>query len=110
MPTDSPGIPSAFISVFIIVVAIAVAGVIVRAVLVGRRAEVLRKGGLDPLIAKEQLEAQLARHLRSSATPASGQPARTIEERLTELDDLHDRGVITAEERAAGRAKIIGDA
>ena len=70
----------------------------------------LIKGGLDPYVAKEQLQAQLARHLRSSATPASGQPARTIEERLTELDDLHDRGVITAEERAAGRAKIIGDA
>jgi hypothetical protein len=30
------------------------------------------------------------------------------EERLSELDDLYQRGVITVEERAAGRAKVIG--
>jgi len=32
---------------------------------------------------------------------------KTIEQRLAEIDDLRNRGVITAEEHSAGRAKII---
>jgi hypothetical protein len=86
---------------FVIVALIAVGGAIWRAV-------VLTKGGLNPMVAKEQLEVQLAQSLRNAAMPASGQPAKTIEERLAELDDLHERGVITAEEFAGGRAKVIG--
>jgi hypothetical protein len=102
VPTsDWPGFLGWFIALFIIVALIAIGGSIWRAV-------VLARGGLNPLVAREQLEAKLAQNLRDAAKPASGQPARTIEERLAELDDLHERGIITAEERAAGRAKIIG--
>jgi hypothetical protein len=86
---------------FVIVALIAVGGAIWRAV-------VLKKGGLNPMVAKEQLEVRLAQSLQSAATPASGQPAKTIEERLAELGALRERGVITAEELAAGRAKVIG--
>ena len=32
----------------------------------------------------------------------------STEQRLAELEDLHQRGVISDEELAAGRAKIIG--
>ena len=102
MPTsDTPGIPSAFIALFVIVAIIAVGGAIWRAV-------VLSRGGLNPFVAKEQLEAQLAQNLRNAAPPTSAQPVKATEERLTELDDLYKRGVITADERVAGRAKIIG--
>jgi hypothetical protein len=73
-----------------------------------RRASILRKGGLSPMFAREQLEAQLARNLRNATAPTSGQPAKTTEERLTELEALRERGVITAEELAVGRAKVIG--
>jgi membrane protease subunit (stomatin/prohibitin family) len=71
-------------------------------------ASVLRKGGLNPLIAEDQLKVQLAQNLRNAAAATSGQPAKTTEERLAELEVLYERGVITAEELAAGRAKIIG--
>jgi hypothetical protein len=71
-------------------------------------ASVLRKGGLNPLIAEEQLKVQLVQNLRNAAAPASVQPAKTTEERLAELEDLRERGVITAEELAVGRAKVIG--
>ena len=60
------------------------------------------------MVAKEQLEVRLAQSLRSPVPPTPGQPAKTTEERLAELDDLRERGVITAEELAAGRAKVIG--
>lgn len=98
--SDAPGIPGVFIIFFVIVVVIAVTGAIVRAV-------TLARGGLNPVVAKEQLEVRLAENLKSAATAAPSGPAKAIEERLAELDDLHDRGIITAEERAAGRAKII---
>jgi hypothetical protein len=102
VPTsDTPGIPSAFIVLFVIVAIIAVGGAIWRAV-------VLSRGGLNPFVAKEQLEAQLAQNLRNAGPPTSAQPVKATEERLTELDDLYKRGVITADERVAGRAKIIG--
>jgi len=102
VPTSSaPGFPTGFIVLFVIFALIAVGGAIWRAV-------VLRKGGLNPMVAKEQLEVRLAQSLRNAATPTSGQPPRTIEQRLAELDDLSARGVITAEELAAGRAKVIG--
>ncbi|MGX9294860.1 hypothetical protein [Tsukamurella paurometabola] len=34
---------------------------------------------------------------------------RSIEERLAEIDDLAERGVIDADERAAARAKILAE-
>jgi hypothetical protein len=102
VPTsDTPGFPTGFIVLFVIVALIAVGGAIWRAV-------VLSRGGLNPMVAKEQLEVRLAQSLKGACTPAAGQPAKTIEERLAELDDLHVRGVITAEELAVGRAKVIG--
>ena len=39
---------------------------------------------------------------------AAGGAAKPVEVRLRELDDLHERGVISAEERAEARAKILG--
>lgn len=102
MPTSSsPGIPSAFIVLVVVAVIIAVGGAL-------WRAAVLRKGGLNPFVAKEQLEVQLSQNLRNPAPLTSERPPRTIEERLAELDDLHERGVITTEERASARAKVIG--
>jgi len=97
----SPGIPSGFIALFVIVAVIAIGGAIWRAV-------VLSRGGLNPFVAREQLEARLAQKLGERDTPVPAQHPKSMEDRLAELDDLHERGVISAEERAAGRAKIIG--
>jgi hypothetical protein len=105
VPTsDTPGIPTWFIALFVVMAGFLLIG-IVGAIW---RAAILRRGGLNPMFAREQLEIQLAQHLRDTAAPTSGQPAKTAEERLAELENLRERGVITAEELAVGRAKIIG--
>ena len=99
MPYPDPGssgIPT-FFKVFIAILIVAlVAGVIS----IIWRAVVLRRAGLNPLIADTQLEARLA---NSQALA----PAKPIEERLAELADLHQRGVISDEELAAARLKVI---
>lgn len=97
----SPGIPGWFIALAVIVGLIGLGGAI-------WRFAILRNGGLNPFVAEEQLEVQLSRHLKDAATPTSEHSEKTIEGRLAELDDLRERGVITAEERAAARAKILG--
>jgi len=102
VPTsDTSGFPTWFIVLFVVVAVIGIGSAIWRTV-------VLRKGGLNPFVAKEQMEVQLRKKLRETAAPTPAPPTKTMEERLAELDDLHERGVITAEERAAGRAKVIG--
>ncbi|HYK68112.1 MAG TPA: hypothetical protein VEV45_09220 [Streptosporangiaceae bacterium] len=96
MPQGSPGIPGWFIAIFVIV-AIAGIGTSIW------RYSVLRSGGLNPFVAREQLEAKL----NQSLTPPPPDTGQSIEQRLAELADLHTRGVITDEELKAGRAKII---
>jgi hypothetical protein len=93
---NSQGIPGWFIFFFVV----AAIGAIGSAIW---RFSVLRSGGLNPFVAKEQLEARLAQS--QFMEPAS--PDKTIEERLAEIDDLLDRGVISVQEHDAARAKII---
>lgn len=66
----------------------------------GRRT--LLDAGIDPLTA----QAQLAAKLLNSELLA---PGHSLEQRLTELDDLHRRGVISDEEHAIARAKALAD-
>jgi hypothetical protein len=68
------------------------------------RFSVLRSGGLNPFVAREQLEARLN---QSEMLKPPSAAEKSMEQRLAELDDLYQRGVITEAERAAGRAKII---
>lgn len=91
------GIPGWFIALFVIV---AVAGVATTI----WRMSVLRSGGLNPFVAREQLEARLNQSLQERPPEAAG---RSIEQRLAELEDLHERGVISDAELTAARAKII---
>jgi hypothetical protein len=93
------GIPGWFIALFVLV-AIAGVGTTIW------RMSVLRSGGLNPFVAKEQLEARLNQRLEMEE-PSQAATERSIEERLAELEDLHERGVISAAELAAGRANII---
>jgi hypothetical protein len=93
------GIPGWFIALFVIV---AVAGVATTI----WRMSVLRSGGLNPFVAREQLEARLNQSLRERPPEAA---ERSIEQRLVELEDLHERGVISDSELTAARAKIISE-
>ncbi|HSZ44708.1 MAG TPA: hypothetical protein VK823_05185 [Streptosporangiaceae bacterium] len=116
MPDGGSGFPGWFIALFVIFGVIILTGFIVAIARSIWQFSVLRSGGLNPLVAKEQLEARLNQRLTTPpappppATPATpAAPAgKSIEQRLAELQDLHVRGVITADELAAGRAKIIG--
>ena len=96
MPGDGTGIPGWFIALFVIV-GIAGIGTSIW------RFSVLRSGGLNPFVAREQLEARLNQTLTAAPPAGNG----SMEERLAELEDLHNRGVITGEELTAARAKII---
>src|ERR1700712_1009498 len=62
-----------------------------------RSRKVLRDSGLDPLAAGAQIAARLARGPLAT-------PAQSLEQRLSEVDDLHRRGMITAAEHDAVRA------
>jgi hypothetical protein len=63
----------------------------------------LRQGGLNPFVAREQIEARLAQSQLLQPPPAP----TSKEQRLAEIDDLYRRGVISADEHAARRTKII---
>jgi hypothetical protein len=96
-----PGIPGWFIGLVVIIAIVGIGTSI-------WRYSVLRSGGLNPFVAREQLEAKLNQNLTAPPAPPAPPSAKSVEERLAELADLHSRGVITDEELAAGRAKIIG--
>ena len=84
----------AVFAVFFVVVLCVIATGIVRS------RKVLRQNGLDPMAAEAQIAARLARG-------PLGTPAQTLEQRLAELDDLHRRGLITAEEHAESRRAAL---
>jgi hypothetical protein len=89
----------AFAVVALLIVAVGV--MVVTGALRSRR--VLRDSGLDPLSVPAQIAVRLAQG------PAAA-PAKSLEQRLTELDDLHRRGVISDAEHAAARgAALNGD-
>jgi hypothetical protein len=94
--SPSPGIPGPFIALFVIFAIVGVGSAI-------WRFSVLRRGGLNPFVATEQIEAKLAQSRLLQPPPTE----TTKEQRLAEIDDLYQRGVISADEHVAGRAKII---
>jgi uncharacterized transporter YbjL len=61
-----------------------------------------KRAGLDPLAIQGQLAGQLANSQLL-------QGSKSIEERLDELDDLHARGVISAEEYTEARKAAIAE-
>jgi Flp pilus assembly protein TadB len=83
---------------FAIIAIVAVAGIGVTL----WRFTVRRAEGKSPLAASQQLA---SRRYESQLAPAPS--GRSVEERLAELDQLNARGVISDQERADGRARII---
>lgn len=66
---------------------------------------------VDRLKAEFQQRADAARAARDTAAPtgADAAPAPDLPSRLQELADLHDRGALTDDEFAAGKAKLLSD-
>jgi hypothetical protein len=61
------------------------------------RAAVLRRGGLNPFVARDQLKVKASQSMDNLLEPQPP-PGKTIEERLAKLDDLHRRDAISDEE------------
>ena len=125
-PDPGSGIPGVFIALFVIVGLLAVATAIWRVTATRRMAE---RAGLDPDTATAvsllsdggmgaaYVASTIASHSRPAAppppppAPAAPAPAtssKPVEERLRELQELKDKGVVTAEEYEAQRQKILG--
>ena len=93
---------------FLIVIVVVVIVAAVASIGIGIwKSAVRQRGGLNPIVAREQLEAKLNQHLQA-APPAAAVPDRSKAERLAEVMDLHERGLISDVELATARAKIIG--
>ena len=100
MPGPS-GPPTGFIVLFVIVAIVAIVGTIARFVYRSSK-------GLNPFFPEDQVEAKIVNsELLRPADPAPEPPPDTVERKLAELDDLHDRGVITDAEWHEARAKAI---
>ena len=77
--------------------AVIVAGFVFVAYAIVRSARAARRAGVDPFTPDGVLLADAVR----------GRAGTPLEQRLAELDDLHRRGVISAEEHAAARRKAL---
>lgn len=105
-PVDpTMGVSSGFAGFFGVVIFLMVIGVIFSAVVAYRKYRILRDAGTDPFT----VDAAVAAKVLKSDVLAAPAPARSIEERLRELDDLLARGVITADEHREARAAALRD-
>jgi hypothetical protein len=116
--TSGTGFPSGFIALFVIVALIGIGVTIWRISLTRRMAQ---SAGVNPsdatalavlggpnAIDTAVLAKTLSHHSADTAPPATGKPhGATVEARLTQLRQLKDDGVISADEYESRRAAII---
>lgn len=93
---------NAFPIVFIVVVILILCAFVAIAFLVVRNYKAAKAAGLNPLTAQVDLAAKVS----NSQLLA---PARTMEQKLGELEALRAKNMISAEEYAQARAKILGE-
>lgn len=93
-----------FIVVVVVLMVVLVIIGVVATVLNARR---LKKRGISPLASREEV---FAHALRGDLDPSdrAGEGTGSVEQRLAALDELYRRGAITAQERDASRARILG--
>lgn len=104
----SPSIPAEFSAVFALFAIVVLVGIGFSIYVGVRKYAILKQAGHDPLTVDAALAAKVLDSdlLRPGAAVDAG-PARSLEERLSEVDTLHARGVISDDERAAARASIL---
>ena len=112
MPGDGSGVPSdgtfsGLFGVFIVIFVLAIAFAIVRAVMNTKK---MVDAGQNPLTLQTDIElaALKSQALAPAATTVTASSA-TVEQKLAQLDDLHARKIITDEELAASRLKVLGE-
>ncbi|MCH6232165.1 SHOCT domain-containing protein [Microbacterium sp. CFH 31415] len=105
----SPSIPAEFSVVFALFAIVVVAGIGFSIYVGVRKYAILKQAGHDPLTVDAALAAKVLNSdlLRPGTAVDDAAPAKSLEERLSEVDSLHARGVISDDERAAARASIL---
>lgn len=101
---------SAFNALFVIVPILFVVFVVLMVVLAIVNARRLKSKGISPLATNAEIMADAVRSSaaqRPGAQPAAG-TAQTLAARLEQIDQLHAAGKITAAERDAARATVLG--
>jgi hypothetical protein len=102
---EGPLAPSGFDAIFGIITVLVVVGIVVSVIVGVRKWMLLHDAGIDPLTVDARLAATV---INSNALrPEESLAPVGVEARLAQLDDLHARGVITADERATARAAIL---
>src|SRR4051794_19077620 len=94
------GSPAWFDAAFVAAGVVVACGFVLTFYVALRNRRALKAAGYDPLTAQVQMA---DRFLRSQEQRSP----KPLEQRLAELDDLHARGVISAEEHADARAKAL---
>jgi len=109
-PDGFSGAQTAFTGVFGVVLVVVLIGMVFGIVVAVRKYLLLKRAGHDPFTVDAAIAAKVLNSdmLRPGTAVPDDSPARTIEQRLAEVDDLHARGVISADERIAARAAILG--
>lgn len=108
MPSSSsPLVPGGFDFLFALFPVLFVAVLIFIGFTAYRNYRAAKRGGVDPFAVDTELKVKA---INSNALRGTGHPepgARSLEQRLAEIDDLHRRGVITDAERATARTEIL---
>ncbi len=109
-PPADPGIATGFDAFFAVavIVFLLIVGLIVAIAV--RKYRVIKNAGHDPLTIDAALAAKVLDSdlLRRGTAVEGAAPAKSLEERLTDIDALHTRGIISDHERTAARAAILG--
>lgn len=98
-----PDLPGYMVAFFVAFGILFVGVIVAMVVAVRKNARVARNAGMDPWTTQSELAVRAA----NSQMLAPAAPVQTLEQRLAEVDDLARRGVISAEEHAAARARIL---
>lgn len=107
----SPG--PVFTVVLIVFGILFVAVVVLMITVTVRRAKKFRDAGIDPLDPQADMAIRLMQRGGLAGMPPqvpgpAAPPPPSLTQRLAELDALHRAGTITADERDAARAKLLG--
>ncbi|MCW3491729.1 SHOCT domain-containing protein [Microbacterium sp. SSM24] len=104
-----PGIPAGFSAIFTLIVVIILVGVGFSVFIGIRKYLLIKRAGHDPFTVDAALAARVLNSdmLRPGTATDDAAPAKTLEQRLADVDALHERGVISDAERTAARAAIL---
>lgn len=111
LDNSSPGIPGGFVAFFVLIVVLAIGGTIWR---VSTARRLATDAGLDPglagrvaLMDEDGLSAAYVASSLRSQHPVAAPPPASASDRLAELKNLLDRGLITQAEHDERRKAII---